>query len=137
MKKAKRITHQFIRSTFAFSLLSVSILSQVQAATTIESVHFDTVTGVNGQFMDLDSDEFLLQQQEWYTIQAYVEEALRLPITQLSMVNAFGIPANVSFNTFQPLLNEYRSIHTTANNWNTNIYPSVVDLALKFVVVFI
>ncbi|WDE11308.1 alpha-xenorhabdolysin family binary toxin subunit A [Thalassomonas haliotis] len=131
MKKIKKIRHQFVRSTFALSLLSAAILSQAQAEITVEPLHYDTVIAANGQFMDVDSDEFLLHQQEWYTIQAYVQEALRLPITQASMVSAFGIPSSVSFSNFQALLNEYKSIHATANDWNSTIYPSVVNLALK------
>ncbi|WP_281560793.1 alpha-xenorhabdolysin family binary toxin subunit A [Thalassomonas sp. RHCl1] len=131
MKKIKKISHQFIRSTFALSLISASILSPAQAEITVEPIHYDTVIAANGQFMDVDTDEFLLHQQEWYTIQAYVQEALRLPITQSAMVSAFAIPSSVSFSNFQALLNEYKLIHATANEWNSTIYPSVVNLALK------
>ena len=131
MKKIQRISHKLIRSTFALSLIGASILSQVQAATTIDPVHYDTVIGANSQFIDLDSDEFLLQKEEWYTIQAYVEEALRLPITETSMINAFGIPADVPFTNFQALLEEYMSVNTTADSWNRTVYPSMVKLALE------
>ncbi|WDD98538.1 alpha-xenorhabdolysin family binary toxin subunit A [Thalassomonas actiniarum] len=131
MKKIKKISHQFIRSTFALSLISASILSPAQAEITVEPIHYDTVIAANGQFMDVDTDEFLLHQQEWYTIQAYVQEALRLPITQSAMVSAFAIPSSVAFSNFQALLNEYKLIHATANDWNSSIYPSVVNLALK------
>ncbi|WDE05947.1 alpha-xenorhabdolysin family binary toxin subunit A [Thalassomonas viridans] len=130
MKKMPRISHQLIRSTFALSLLSAAMLPQVQAATEVDPQHYDTVIGANGQFIDLDSDVFLLQQEEWYTIQTYVEEALRLPITQPSMNNAFGIPSNVSFSNFSALLEQYMAIHTTATSWHSEIYPSVVNLAL-------
>lgn len=130
MKKLQRINKTITASTFALSLIAASILP-AQAETTIDPVHYDTVIGANSQFIDLDSDEFLLQQEEWYTIQAYVEEALRLPITETSMINAFAIPSNVSFTTFQALLEEYVEVNATADSWNRTIYPSMVSLALE------
>ena len=131
MKKIQRISHKLIRSTFALSLIGAGILSQAQAETTVDPVHYDTVIGANSQFIDLGSDEFLLHQQEWYTIQAYVEEALRLPVTETSMINAFAIPADVPFTNFQALLEEYQEVNVTADSWNRTIYPGMVDLALK------
>ncbi len=97
----------------------------------IDPLIYDTITGENGQFIDVDSEEFLLHKEEWFTIQAYIHEALRLPITETSMIDAFAIPEEVKFDTFQALLNEYKKVHATADNWNQNIYPNIVNLALE------
>ncbi|WP_298773485.1 alpha-xenorhabdolysin family binary toxin subunit A [uncultured Shewanella sp.] len=126
----KKTTQKIIKSVFALSLISASVITSAYA-TTINPIDYDTVTGTNGQFIDLESDAFLLKQEEWYTIQAYVEEAMRLPLTEASMINAFAIPSNVEFTTFQPLLEEYVSVNTTADNWNRTIYPGIVSLALE------
>ncbi|QUM86230.1 alpha-xenorhabdolysin family binary toxin subunit A [Moritella sp. 28] len=131
MKKLQIINQKVIKSGFALSLIGASILLPAQAEVIVEPVDYDTVIGVNGQFIDLDSGKFLLYQEEWFKIQSYVEEALRLPITKISMINAFGIPKDVSFNTFQALLDEYIKVNATADSWNRKIYPNMVSLALK------
>ncbi len=97
----------------------------------IDPLVYDTITGDNVQFIDVDSGEFLLHKEEWFTIQAYVQEALRLPITETSMISAFAIPEDVKFDTFQALLDEYKNVFATADNWNRDIYPNIVNLALE------
>ena len=47
------------------------------------------------------------------------------------MINAFAIPDNVPFTTFQALLDEYKKVYNTADNWNRVLYPDIVNLALQ------
>ncbi|WDE05945.1 alpha-xenorhabdolysin family binary toxin subunit A [Thalassomonas viridans] len=131
MKNIQRISKKLIRSTFALSLIGASVLSQVHAEVTVDPAHYDTVIGTDGQFIDLDSDKFVLHQEGWYTIQAYVEEALRLPVTETSMISAFAIPSNVPFTNFQALLDQYVLVNGTASFWNVTLYPDMVKLALE------
>lgn len=97
----------------------------------IGHISYKTITGENGAFMDTDTDEFVLNQKEWFEIQSYVEGALGLPKTKQSMVKAFDIKDGVQFSDFEPLLTEYQSVYNSAYYWKNALYPHIVDLALS------
>ena len=136
MKNAKRI---LLLPTICLGLISVG----VQASASIQSltstpteqqvgrISYDTIIGQNGSFIDLKTGEFVLNQNEWFQIQAYVEGALSLPITAASMKSAFSIPDNVPISNFTALLEQYNEVHTEALYWKRDLYPRIVNLALS------
>ncbi|QUM86228.1 hypothetical protein [Moritella sp. 28] len=59
------INQKVIKSGFALSLIGASILLPAQAEVIVEPVDYDTVIGVNGQSIDLDSDKFIFSDCGW------------------------------------------------------------------------
>ncbi|MEZ9951776.1 alpha-xenorhabdolysin family binary toxin subunit A [Vibrio splendidus] len=136
----KKITKTLVLSSISIGLLSsfpftsqaapVQI-NQASAEQNIPQVTYDTIIGENGVFIDLDTDNFILKQQEWYQIQAYVEGALALPVTEASMKSTLSIPNDIPFSNFQALVEQYSNIHDTAFYWKKDLYPSIVGLSLS------
>ncbi|MFA0142734.1 alpha-xenorhabdolysin family binary toxin subunit A [Vibrio kanaloae] len=136
----KKITKTLVLSSISIGLLSSFSLTsqaapvqinQASAEQNIPQVTYDTIIGENGVFIDLETDNFILKQQEWYQIQAYVEGALALPVTKASMKSTLSIPNDIPFSNFQALVQQYSSIHDTAFYWKKDLYPSIVDLSLS------
>ncbi|MCG9558847.1 alpha-xenorhabdolysin family binary toxin subunit A [Vibrio kanaloae] len=136
----KQITKTLVLSSISIGLLSSFSLTsqaapvqinQASAEQNIPQVTYDTIIGENGVFIDLETDNFILKQQEWYQIQAYVEGALALPVTEASMKSTLSIPNDIPFSNFQALVQQYSSIHDTAFYWKKDLYPSIVDLSLS------
>ncbi|PMO68869.1 alpha-xenorhabdolysin family binary toxin subunit A [Vibrio splendidus] len=119
-------------SSFAFTSQAAPVqVNQASAEQNIPQVTYDTIIGENGVFIDLDTDNFILKQQEWYQIQAYVEGALALPVTEASMKSTLSIPNDIPFSNFQALVEQYSNIHDTAFYWKKDLYPSVIGLSLS------
>ncbi|MEZ8781551.1 alpha-xenorhabdolysin family binary toxin subunit A [Vibrio splendidus] len=119
-------------SSFAFTSQAAPVqVNQASAEQNIPQVTYDTIIGENGVFIDLDTDNFILKQQEWYQIQAYVEGALALPVTEASMKSTLSIPNDIPFSNFQALVEQYSNIHDTAFYWKKDLYPSIVGLSLS------
>ncbi|NVN79871.1 MULTISPECIES: alpha-xenorhabdolysin family binary toxin subunit A [unclassified Vibrio] len=119
-------------SSFAFTSQAAPVqINQASAEQNIPQVTYDTIIGENGVFIDLDTDNFILKQKEWYQIQAYVEGALALPVTEASMKSTLSIPNDIPFSNFEALVQQYSSIHDTAFYWKKELYPSIVDLSLS------
>ncbi|MEZ9720610.1 alpha-xenorhabdolysin family binary toxin subunit A [Vibrio splendidus] len=119
-------------SSFAFTSQAASVqINQASAEQNIPQITYNTIIGENGVFIDLETDNFILKQQEWYQIQAYVEGALALPVTEASMKSTLSIPNDIPFSNFQALVEQYSSIHDTAFYWKKDLYPSIVDLSLS------
>lgn len=122
-----------------FSDVQVFNDSSVNATTPseVDTIAVDEILGSSSEtgdtlFLDVGTDEFILSQKEWYVIQAYTDSALALPTTQASLESALLFGDSVEFDShYQGLLEEYVAIHDTGKDWNTNIYPSIVDLALQ------
>ena len=136
----KKITKTLVLSTISIGLLSSFAFTsqaapvqtnQASAEQNIPQVTYDTIIGENGVFIDLDTDNFILKQQEWYQIQAYVEGALALPVTEASMKSTLSIPNDIPFSNFQALVEQYSNIHDTAFYWKKDLYPSIVGLSLS------
>ena len=136
----KKITKTLVLSTISIGLLSSFTftsqaapvqINQASAEQNIPQVTYDTIIGENGVFIDLDTDNFILKQQEWYQIQAYVEGALALPVTEASMKSTLSIPNDIPFSNFQALVEQYSNIHDTAFYWKKDLYPSIVGLSLS------
>ncbi|MDN2666611.1 alpha-xenorhabdolysin family binary toxin subunit A [Vibrio sp. 14N.309.X.WAT.E.F5] len=136
----KKITKTLVLSTISIGLLSSFAftsqaapvqINQASAEQNIPQVTYDTIIGENGVFIDLDTDNFILKQQEWYQIQAYVEGALALPVTEASMKSTLSIPNDIPFSNFQALVEQYSNIHDTAFYWKKDLYPSIVGLSLS------
>ncbi|MCY9843509.1 alpha-xenorhabdolysin family binary toxin subunit A [Vibrio caribbeanicus] len=135
---------KYIKRPIFLSALCMGILaSTVQASMSenhtesnfsepyIEPISYETIMGDGGAFIDLNTEEFLLNHQEWFQIQTYIEGALSLPITQTSMKSVFGISNDIPFSDFQALLDQYKNVHSNAYYWKTDLYPNIVDLALS------
>ncbi|PTO83644.1 alpha-xenorhabdolysin family binary toxin subunit A [Vibrio splendidus] len=119
-------------SSFAFTSQAAPVqINQASAEQNIPQVTYDTIIGENGVFIDLDTDNFILKQKEWYQIQAYVEGALALPVTEASMKSTLSIPNDIPFSNFQALVEQYSNIHDTAFYWKKDLYPSIVGLSLS------
>ncbi|MEZ8349108.1 alpha-xenorhabdolysin family binary toxin subunit A [Vibrio splendidus] len=119
-------------SSFAFTSQAATVqINQASAEQNIPQVTYDTIIGENGVFIDLDTDNFILKQQEWYQIQAYVEGTLALPVTEASMKSTLSIPNDIPFSNFQALVEQYSNIHDTAFYWKKDLYPSIVGLSLS------
>ncbi|MBU2909117.1 alpha-xenorhabdolysin family binary toxin subunit A [Vibrio splendidus] len=119
-------------SSFAFTSQAAPVqVNQASAEQNIPQVTYDTIIGENGVFIDLDTNNFILKQQEWYQIQAYVEGALALPVTEASMKSTLSIPNDIPFSNFQALVEQYSNIHDTAFYWKKDLYPSIVGLSLS------
>jgi len=119
-------------SCFAVTLPVSAAPTTLNAETvTIQPIEYQTVTGDNGAFIDMETDKFVLNQKEWFTIQAYVEGALGLPTTKAKMKSAMGIPDDIAFSDFQALLDEYNNIYDNAYYWKSDLYPEVVKLSLS------
>lgn len=136
----KKITRTLVLSSISIGLLSSFSftsqaapiqVNQASAEQNIPQITYDTITGENGVFIDLETANFILKQQEWYQIQAYVEGALALPVTETSMKSAFSIPNDIPFSNFQALVQQYSNIHDTAFYWKKDLYPSIVNLSLS------
>ncbi|WP_454440452.1 alpha-xenorhabdolysin family binary toxin subunit A [Vibrio bathopelagicus] len=136
----KKITKTLILSSISIGLLSSFVftsqaatvqINQASAEQNIPQVTYNTIMGDNGAFIDLETDNFILKQQEWYQIQAYVEGALALPVTEASMKSTLSIPNDIPFSNFEALVQQYSSIHDAAFYWKKDLYPSIVDLSLS------
>ena len=115
----KKITKTLVLSSISIGLLSSFALTsqaapvqinQASAEQNIPQVTYDTIIGENGVFIDLETDNFILKQQEWYQIQAYVEGALALPVTEASMKSTLSIPNDIPFSNFQALVEQYSNL---------------------------
>ncbi|MBN3494147.1 alpha-xenorhabdolysin family binary toxin subunit A [Vibrio neptunius] len=135
----KKIKQPLLLSTLCLSLITAGAhastshqaLSPNSAEQQIGQISYDTILGENGAFIDLDTDEFVLNQKEWFQIQTYVEGALSLPITEASMKSAFDIADDVPFSNFKALMEQYGKVHAEAFYWKEDLYPDIVDLALS------
>lgn len=135
----KHIKKPLLLSTLCLSLIAASVqastsnqaLTPNSAEQQIGQISYDTIMGENGAFIDLDTDEFVLNQKEWFQIQTYVEGALSLPITEASMKSAFDIADDVPFSNFKALMEQYGKVHAEAFYWKEDLYPDIVDLALS------
>ncbi|MDA0120248.1 alpha-xenorhabdolysin family binary toxin subunit A [Vibrio sp. T11.5] len=135
----KKIKQPLLLSTLCLSLITAGVhastsyqaLSPNSAEQQIGQISYDTILGENGAFIDLDTDEFVLNQKEWFQIQTYVEGALSLPITEASMKSAFDIADDVPFSNFKALIEQYSKVHAEAFYWKQDLYPDIVELALS------
>lgn len=135
----KHIKKPLLLSTLCLSLIAAGAqastsnqaLTPNSAEQQIGQISYDTIMGENGAFIDLDTDEFVLNQKEWFQIQTYVEGALSLPITEASMKSAFDIADDVPFSNFKALMEQYGKVHAEAFYWKEDLYPDIVDLALS------
>ncbi|KXO12556.1 Pesticidial crystal protein cry6Aa [Moritella sp. JT01] len=124
---------------FKISLLALSVvgstLLHAQTVTEIPPLDYDTIQGDFGGdslFIDTGSDTSLLSSAEWYQIQAYATAAVSLPKTEASLRTLTKFPANDEFTyEYQNLLTEFTNINQSGHDWNSTIYPSIVDLALQ------
>ncbi|NQZ93202.1 MAG: alpha-xenorhabdolysin family binary toxin subunit A [Moritella sp.] len=124
---------------FKISLLALSVvgstLLHAQTITEIPPLDYDTIQGdIAGDslFLDTGSDTSLLSTTEWYQIQAYATAAIALPKTEASLRTLTKFPADDDFSyEYQNLLTEFTNINQSGHDWNSNIYPSIVDLALQ------
>ncbi|MGR6871117.1 alpha-xenorhabdolysin family binary toxin subunit A [Pseudomonas sp. HK3] len=123
----------------AFSETQVINNASLQSSTQndVEAIDINAVLGESSEtgdtlFIDVESSDFVLSQKEWFVIQAYTDSALALPTTQAALESSLRFGDSVTFDAhYQGLLEEYIAIHATGEDWNTNIYPSIVDLALN------
>ncbi|QFI37816.1 alpha-xenorhabdolysin family binary toxin subunit A [Moritella marina ATCC 15381] len=131
-------THKRLHG-FKISLLALSIvgstLLHAQTVSEIPPLDYDTIQGDfegDSLFLDTGSDTSLLSTTEWYQIQAYATAAISLPTTEASLRTLTKFPASDAFTyEYQNLLSEFTSINQSGHDWNSNIYPSIVDLALQ------
>jgi len=131
-------THKRLRG-FKMSLLALSIIGSTllhaQTVTEIPPLDYDTLQGDfegDSLFLDIGSDTSLLSTAEWYQIQAYATAAVALPKTEASLRTLTKFPANDEFTfQYQNLLTEFTNINQSGHDWNSTIYPSIVDLALQ------
>lgn len=124
----KCLKRKLVLSTLCLSLFGTCNMAIANEA--ISPLSYDTIIGETSSFIDLKSDRFLLNQGEWFEIQAYVEAALGLPTNKAAMISMLTIPDDIEFNDFQALVNEYKKVYDTAYEWKSDIYPNVVDLSL-------
>lgn len=124
----KCLKRKLVLSTLCLSLFGTCNMAIANEA--ISPLSYDTIIGESNSFIDLKSDRFLLNQGEWFEIQAYVEAALGLPTNKTAMKSMLTIPDDIEFNDFQALVNEYKKVYDTAYEWKSDIYPKVVDLSL-------
>ncbi|MDN3611737.1 alpha-xenorhabdolysin family binary toxin subunit A [Vibrio ostreicida] len=133
----KNIKKPIIFSTLCLSLLAAGVQASTssQALNTaeqqIDPITYQTIIGENSAFIDLDTNEFILNQKEWFQIQTYVEGALSLPTTEASMKSAFDIADDIPFSNFRALAEQYTSVRNNAFYWKEDLYPSIVGLALS------
>ncbi|PKG39118.1 alpha-xenorhabdolysin family binary toxin subunit A [Psychromonas sp. Urea-02u-13] len=124
---------------FKMSLLALSIVGSTclyaQSITEIPPLDYDTIQGElegDSLFIDTGSDTSLLSTTEWYQIQAYATAAISLPTTEASLRTLTKFPVNDAFTyEYESLLTEFTNIHRSGNDWNSTIYPGIVDLALQ------
>ncbi|MBW3695898.1 hypothetical protein EK599_09340 [Vibrio sp. T187] len=136
----KKLKQALTLSAISLSLISASVVANtyptgVEASPStqqeISPITYQTIMGENGAFIDLETDDFILNQKEWFQIQAYVEGALALPITEASMKSTLSIPNDIPFSNFQALVEQYAKIHDNAFYWKKDLYPSIVNLSLS------
>ena len=74
---------------------------------------------------------FLLSQQEWYAIQRYVKNALRLPDDEKKMRLSLGKdkPYDGPFDDFKELLKGYQTVLPHVKKWDEETFPATVSLA--------
>ncbi|MCG9761450.1 alpha-xenorhabdolysin family binary toxin subunit A [Pseudoalteromonas sp. Isolate6] len=114
-------------------------LSQLATANTavpeISPIMYDTLQGdIEGSplFIDVGSDNFLLTQEQWHTIQVFAESAVSLPNTEAAFRSATRYPADTPLNNdYIALMTTFESINASGQNWNHKLYPSIIDLATK------
>ncbi|MGF1704246.1 alpha-xenorhabdolysin family binary toxin subunit A [Photobacterium makurazakiensis] len=115
--------------------LSISPILDAQANTEIPAIDYDAIQGDFGDdllFIDTGSDTSLLSISEWYQIQAYATAAVSLPRTEASLRVLTKLPDQADFSyQYQNLLTEFQSIYNSGHEWNSSLYPEIVDLALK------
>lgn len=135
----KKYNKTLLVSAIALGLMSTSGIANSYTSSdsaethvnlAINPISYDTILGENGAFIDLDTDEFILNQQEWFQIQVYAEGALSLPITETGMKSALSIPDDIPFTDFQALLDQYVEVHDKAYFWKQDLYPDIVKLSL-------
>ncbi|MDC5812435.1 alpha-xenorhabdolysin family binary toxin subunit A [Vibrio europaeus] len=135
----KNITKPLLLSTICLGLITAGVQASTSSELLVPSsseqqigqISYETIIGENGAFIDLDTEEFILNQKEWFQIQTYVEGALSLPITEASMKSAFNIADDVPFSNFKALVEQYGKVHSEAFYWKKDLYPSIVGLALS------
>ncbi|RXE86966.1 alpha-xenorhabdolysin family binary toxin subunit A [Pseudoalteromonas sp. A757] len=114
-------------------------LSQLATANTavpeISPIMYDTLQGdIEGSplFIDVGSDNFLLTQEQWHTIQVFAESAVSLPNNEAAFRSATRYPADTPLNNdYIALMTTFESINASGQNWNHKLYPSIIDLATK------
>ncbi|KJZ03684.1 MULTISPECIES: alpha-xenorhabdolysin family binary toxin subunit A [Pseudoalteromonas] len=114
-------------------------LSQLATANTdvpeISPIMYDTLQGdIEGAplFVDVGSDDFLLTQEQWHTIQVFAQAAVGLPNNESAFRSSTRYPDNTPLNNhYKALMETFGEINASGQNWNHNIYPSVIDLATK------
>jgi hypothetical protein len=74
-------------------------------------------------------EQFLLNRAEWLTIQVYVENALRLPITEAAMRSAVQLLPADSFEPFRAIVEVYAQIYAHCKEWRDETFPESVTLA--------
>lgn len=72
---------------------------------------------------------FLLNQKEWYTVQRYVENGLKLPTSESDIRNAIKLLPAEPFTDYERLKNAYSDVKTHCGEWKTTIFPATVQLA--------
>lgn len=73
--------------------------------------------------------EYLLAKSEWAAIQAYVNNALVLPVTDAQFRVSIGAPSDFKLDDFQKLINCYQDINGHAKNWQDVVFPATLNLA--------
>ncbi|MEZ8101793.1 alpha-xenorhabdolysin family binary toxin subunit A [Vibrio bivalvicida] len=135
----KYIKKPLLLSTICLSLIAAGVQASTSSQSLVTNsaeqqigqISYSTIIGDNGAFIDLETDEFVLNQKEWFQIQTYVEGALSLPITEASMKSAFDISDDIPFSNFKALVEQYGKVHSEAFYWKKDLYPSIVGLALS------
>ncbi|ACY13953.1 hypothetical protein Hoch_1399 [Haliangium ochraceum DSM 14365] len=77
-----------------------------------------------------ENNQFIIDQETWQKIQVYAETALRLPIDEPTMRLVLERDPAESFTDFVPLLTAYQATHAHAVDWDQNILPTSVELAV-------
>ena len=72
---------------------------------------------------------FILAKPEWISIQAYVNNAQALPLTDDQFRNTLGAEPSFDMDDFRELLNRYNLISQHTTVWKNETFPSSVELA--------
>lgn len=74
---------------------------------------------------------FVLSEQEWYSIQQYTRDALALPTTEDEFSRSLGDGAPQDLSDLTQLIAAYGQVHQHAASWDGDTYPKTISLASR------
>lgn len=108
----------YLTGTICFSFDAVSATAKAESNPIYSS-----------DFTQKPADAFELASNGWLRIRLHAENSLRLPNTENKMRSIFLIPQSVDFTPYQALLDSYKIIHDSADDWNRKVYPEIIKHA--------